>query len=142
MNHLCSANAAENLTDDDDDDDDDDDVDVVVQVVHLGPVDLVVHLAGAVRDASGHERPDFFAKILSSRPSCHQQAAAEPGKEKLEAMYFCLLLKKQTSQSPKSKNFKLLQRRVDANLEKRLDASDRDDMWNGISQQLSMLHQR
>ena len=29
MNHLCSANAAENLTDDDDDDDDDDDVDVV-----------------------------------------------------------------------------------------------------------------
>ena len=26
MSHLCSANAAENLTDDDDDDDDDDDV--------------------------------------------------------------------------------------------------------------------
>ena len=56
-------------------------------------------------------------------------------------MYFCLLLKKQTSQSPKSYDFELLQRRVDANLEKRLDASDRDDMWNGISQQLSMLHQ-
>ena len=55
-------------------------------------------------------------------------------------MYFCLLLKKQTSQSPKSHDFKLLQRRVDANLEKRLDASDRDVMWNGISQQLSLLH--
>ena len=114
------------------------------QVVHLGPVDLLLHLAHggrAVRDAPGHKRPDFFAKILSSRPSCHQQAAAEPGKEKLEDMYFCLLLKKQTSQSPKSYEFKLLQRRVDANLEKRLVASDRDDMWNGISQQLSMLHQ-
>ena len=55
-------------------------------------------------------------------------------------MYFCLLLKKQTSQSPKSYDFELLQRRVDANLEKRLDASDMDVMWNGISQQLSSLH--
>ena len=67
------------------------------QVVHLGPVDLLLHLGRAVRDASGHKRPDFFAKILSSRPSCHQQAAAEPGKEKLEDMYFCPLLKKQIS---------------------------------------------
>ena len=70
------------------------------QVVHLGPVDLLLHLAHggrAVRDAPGHKRPDFFAKILSSRPSCHQQAAAEPGKEKLEDMYFCPLLKKQIS---------------------------------------------